>query len=188
MYREKPIPIDEKIELDPERYFISSTDLNGIITSVNIYFSKISGYSEKELIGSPHNIVRHPDMPRIIFKTMWDRIQTGKNMCAVIKNLAKDGRYYWVVTDFEILKNDIGEPIGYRAFRRAAKDETIKTVEPIYNRLLEAEKEGGILASKDELNKILRKKNMNYDDFINNEIKKSGLKGAFSGLLHKFGF
>lgn len=82
---EKPIPIDEKIELDPERYFISSTDLKGIITSVNIYFSKISGYSEKELIGSPHNIVRHPDMPRIIFKTMWDQIQTGKNMCAVIK-------------------------------------------------------------------------------------------------------
>ena len=120
-------------------------------------------------------------MPRIIFKTMWDK----SYVCC---NKSKDGRYYWVVTDFEILKNDIGEPIGYRVFRRAAKDETIKTVEPIYNRLLEAEKEGGILASKDELNKILRKKNMNYDDFINNEIKKSGLKGAFSGLLHKFGF
>ncbi len=185
---EKPTPIDEKMELDPERYFISSTDLQGIITSVNVYFSKISGYSEKELIGSPHNIVRHPDMPRIIFKIMWDRIQTGKNMCAVIKNLAKNGKYYWVVTDFEILKDNSGESIGYRAFRRAAKDETIKTVEPIYNRLLEAEKEGGILASKDELDKILKEKNMSYDDFINNEIKKSGLKGAFSGLLHKFGF
>ncbi|MCZ6133367.1 PAS domain-containing protein [Campylobacter ureolyticus] len=169
---EKPTPIDEKIELNPERYFISSTDLKGIITSVNIYFSKISGYSEKELVKSSHNIVRHPDMPRIIFKTMWDQIQTGKNMCAVIKNLAKNGKYYWVVTDFEILKNDIGEPIGYRAFRRAAKDDTIKTVEPIYNRLLESEKEGGILASKDELNKISREKNMSYDDFINNEIKK----------------
>lgn len=79
------------------------------------------------------------------------------------------------------------KPIGYRAFRRAAKDETIKTVEPIYNRLLEAKKEGGILASKDELNKILKEKNMSYDDFINNKIKKSGLKGASSGLLHKFG-
>lgn len=109
-------------------------------------------------------------MPRIIFKTMWNQIQTGKNMCAVIK--AKDGRYYWVVTDFKILKDDSGESIGYRVFRRAAKDETIKTVEPIYNRLLEAEKESWILASKDELNKILKEKNMSYDDFINNEIKK----------------
>lgn len=125
-------------------------------------------------------------MPRIIFKTMWDQIQTGKNMCALIK--AKDGKYYWIVTDFEILKDDNAEPIGYRAFRRAAKDETIKTVEPIYNRLLESEKEGGILASKDELDEILKEKNMSYEDFINNEIKKSGLKGAFSGLLHKFGF
>lgn len=95
-------------------------------------------------------------MPRIIFKTMWDQIQTGKNMCAVIK--AKDDRYYWIVTDFEILKDDSMEPIGYRAFRKVAKDETIKTVEPIYNRLLESEKEDGILASKDELNKILREK------------------------------
>lgn len=185
---EKPTPVDEKIELDPERYFISSTDLNGIITSANIYFSKISGYSEKELIGSPHSIVRHPDMPRIIFKIMWDQIQACKNMCAVVKNLAKNGKYYWVITDFEILKGDDGEPIGYRAFRRAAKDETIKTVEPIYDRLLEVEKRGGILASKDELNKILKEKNMSYDDFINNEIKKSGLKGAFGGLLRKFGF
>ncbi|VYS87658.1 Uncharacterised protein [Campylobacter ureolyticus] len=125
-------------------------------------------------------------MPRIIFKTMWDQIQTGKNMCVVIK--AKDGKYYWIVTDFEILKDDNAEPIGYRAFRRAAKDETIKTVEPVYNRLLESEKEGGILASKDELDKILKEKNMSYDDFINNEIKKSGLKGAFGGLLRKFGF
>ncbi|WP_304342304.1 hypothetical protein [Campylobacter ureolyticus] len=120
-------------------------------------------------------------MPRIIFKTMWDK----SYVCC---NKSKDGRYYWVVTDFKILKDDSGESIGYRVFRRAAKDETIKTVEPIYNRLLEAEKESWILASKDELNKILKEKNMSYDDFINNEIKKSGLKGAFGKLLQRFGF
>ncbi|NLK67067.1 MAG: PAS domain-containing protein [Campylobacteraceae bacterium] len=182
--RIKPTPIDEEIELDPKRYFISSTDLKGIITGANIYFINISGYSESELVGSPHNIVRHPDMPRTIFKIMWDQIQNGQNMCAVVKNMAKSGRYYWVVTDFEILKNEItGEPIGYRAFRKAAARDTIKKVEPLYRRIVEAEQEGGLFAGEAELKKILKEQRMTYNEFINNERKRSGL----SGLLRMIG-
>lgn len=182
---EKPTPIDEEIQLDAERHFITSTNLKGIITSANIYFIKVSGYSEYELIGSPHSIVRHPDMPRIIFKLLWQQIQSGQNMCAVVKNMAKDGRYYWVVTDFEILRDEVTKSItGYRAYRKPASKETVQSMIPIYKRLIEAEKVGGMLASEQEFNNILKEQKMSYQEFINNERKKSGIK-AFLG---KFGF
>lgn len=92
--------LDQEIELDPIRYIVSKTDPKGFITFGNIYFVKISGYSEQELIGSPHSIIRHPDMPKTIFKLMWSNIKEGKDFCGVIKNLAKDGRFYWTMTEF----------------------------------------------------------------------------------------
>ena len=96
----RPTPKDEEIELDPKRYLVSETDEKGIITYVNDYFIEVSGYSKEELIGQPHSILRHPDMPKVIFKLLWETIQTGHNINAVIKNLAKDGRYYWIFTEF----------------------------------------------------------------------------------------
>ena len=97
----KPTPIDEEIQLDPKRYIISETDEKGKITFCNDYFMEVSGYSKEELIGKPHSIVRHPDMPKVVFKLLWETISQGKNINAVVKNLAKDGRYYWIFTEFE---------------------------------------------------------------------------------------
>ncbi|QKF65414.1 PAS domain-containing protein [Campylobacter corcagiensis] len=182
----KPTPIDEMIQLDKERYLISSTNTKGIITSVNPYFKSISGYKANELVGSPHNIVRHPDMPRVIFKMMWDRIKSGKNMAAVVKNLAKDGRYYWVVTDFQVQTDENGNISGFTAFRRAADNDTIKTITSIYEKLLDAEQVGGMDASEHELNMILKQKGMSYSDFLEGVMKKSGLSGAFKGVFKKF--
>jgi len=101
----KPTPIDEEIALEPKKYIISSTDLKGNITDVNDCFVEISGYSREELIGNPHNIIRHPDMPKIVFKLMWERLKSGEDILALVKNLAKDGRYYWIFTTFESVKN-----------------------------------------------------------------------------------
>lgn len=182
----KPVPINEMIELDKDRYFISSTDTRGIITSVNPYFQSISGYSADELIGSPHNIVRHPDMPRIVFKMMWDRIKSGKNIAAVIKNMAKNGKYYWVITDFQVQTGANGEITGFTAFRRAADKDTIKMMTSIYERLLDAEQCGGMEASEHELTMILKEKGMSYSDFLDGVMKKSGLGGAFKGVFKKF--
>ncbi|QKF65417.1 PAS domain-containing protein [Campylobacter corcagiensis] len=170
----RPTPIDEMINLDKDRYFISSTDTKGIITSANPYFKGISGYSAEELLGQPHSIIRHPDMPRVIFKIMWERIQAGENMAAVVKNLAKDGRYYWVVTDFDILRDDKGDIKGYVAYRKAAPHDTIQAVIPIYKKLLEVEATGGMEASQIELTNILKSMKMRYTDFIEGEIKRSG--------------
>jgi len=103
---QKPEPIDEQIILDNTKYIESDTDLRGIITDCNDYFAEISKYSREELIGQPHNIVRHPDMPKIAFKILWDRLKKEQNINLAIKNLAKDGRYYWVFTHFDF-KRDI---------------------------------------------------------------------------------
>ena len=88
----KPTPLDVEIELDSKRYIVSETDETGKITFANDYFMEVSGYSQEELIGKPHSIVRHPDMPKVVFKLLWQTISAGKNINAVVKNLAKDGR------------------------------------------------------------------------------------------------
>ncbi|MCJ7765971.1 MAG: PAS domain-containing protein, partial [Thiovulaceae bacterium] len=108
---ERATPINEQVKLDKYTYIMSRTDTKGNIEFGNDYFFEISGYSREELMGKPHNTIRHPDMPRVIFKMMWDRLKQGKNIFALVKNLAKDGRYYWVTTKFEIRKNPMDNQI-----------------------------------------------------------------------------
>ncbi len=150
-----PKPIDEEIELENNVYIESDTDLKGIITYANDYFAKISGYTPEELIGQPHNIVRHPDMPKILFKILWDRLKEEKTFIAAIKNLAKDGRYYWVFTDFEMIRDDNGKVIGYRAIRKKISHHVTSILDPIYKKLTEIEKEGGMEASQKYLESFL---------------------------------
>jgi len=181
-----PVPIDNEIKLSDKRYIVSKTDPRGIIEYGNDYFVEISGYSEVELIGKPHSIVRHPDMPRIAFKLMWDRIKEGKNFIAVVKNLAKDGSYYWVVTDFEPKLDPItNEIISHTAFRRAAPQKAIDTMATIYAKLLEVEKEGGMEASEKYLRGFLEENQTTYDEFLHNLVQTSGLFKIFFERMKK---
>jgi len=97
---------------------ISKTDLKGNITDINRMFEKISGYTKDELIGKPHNIVRHPKMPKLIFKKMWDTIKRGKIFKGVIRNKKKDGGEYYVVANIIPIKNEKGEITEYIAIRQ----------------------------------------------------------------------
>ncbi len=152
----RPIPIDEEIELKNNVYIESDTDTKGIITYVNDYFAEISGYTKEELIGKPHSIVRHPDMPKVLFKILWDRIEQGNNFIAAVKNLAKDGRYYWVFTDFEVLKDDNDKVTGYKASRKKISKHVTDFLNTVYKKLVEIEKEGGMEASEKYLTDFLR--------------------------------
>ncbi len=181
-----PEPIENEIKLSSKRYIVSKTDAKGIIEYGNDYFVEISGYSEAELIGKPHSIVRHPDMPRVAFKLMWDRIKQGKNFMAIVKNLAKDGSYYWVVTDFEPKVDPItNEIISHTAFRKAAPQKAIDTMIPIYAKLLEIEKESGMEASEKYLRGFLEENNTTYDDFVNKLVGNTGLFKLFFTAMKK---
>ncbi|KIM10210.1 MAG: histidine kinase [Sulfurovum sp. FS08-3] len=177
--------VDEKIVLDPKKYLVSKTDTHGIIEYANDYFIEVSGYSETELIGKSHSIVRHPDTPKVIFKIMWERIQEGENFLAIIKNRAKDGRYYWIFTDFEInLDKVTNKPISYVAYRQAASDKIITQIEPLYKKLVELEKSGDIDMSQKYLIGYLEEKGKSYDEYMEQLIgnNKGMAKKFFSGV------
>jgi PAS domain S-box-containing protein len=172
-----PLPVDEQIKLNKHKYIMSRTDINGNIEFGNDYFFEISGYTANELIGRSHNIIRHPDMPKVIFKLMWERLKQGKNIFAVVKNMAKDGRYYWVTTKFEIKKHPVDNTIvGYMAFRQAASPSAVETMENLYAELREIEESGGVEASEKYLIGYLDSKRKTYDEFVDDVI---GNKGAF---------
>jgi len=155
----KPNPLNEEIKLDPKRYIVSETDAKGRITFCNDYFKEVSGYTDEELIGTPHNVVRHPDMPKVVFKLLWETISSGQNINTVVKNLAKDGRYYWIFTEFEMRKDtDTGEIIGYHASRKSISKYVIEVITKLYRELLEVEKKDGVEASEKYLNDFLKEK------------------------------
>lgn len=153
-----------------EDFIVSKTDLKGRITYCNEIFIEFSGYSEQELLGSQHNIIRHPDMPRAAFKLVWDTIQNGQEIFAYVKNMSKDGGFYWVFThitpDFD-LQNRI---IGYYSVRRYPHREAIAAVEALYRTMLDAEHQAGsrdaIAAGAAVLENALHDADMSYEQFI----------------------
>ena len=181
-----PIPNDHQIELSPTRYIVSKTDPQGFIEYGNDYFVEICGYTEAELIGQPHSIIRHPDMPKVVFKLMWDRINKAQNIMAVVKNLAKDGSYYWVVTEFEPKVDPItNEIISHTAFRKAAPQKAIDTMIPIYKKLIEIEETGGMEASEKYLHGFLEDKHTTYDAFIDDLVGNHGIFKIFFNAMKK---
>lgn len=133
----RPSPIDEEYVFE-SGLIISSTDLKGIITYANRKFCEIAGYTKDELKGKNHNIVRHPDMPKAAFQELWDTIESGKEWTGVVKNLRKDGRYYWVYSHIAPVIKD-GMTVGYTAARRPASATEVEESIPIYKEMLEKE-------------------------------------------------
>lgn len=122
---------EHKFPQDKSAKIISLTDTKGIITEVNDTFVHMCGFSREELIGQPHNIVRHPDMPAAVFKLMWNTIQQGQSFMGIVKNRAKDGGYYWVnAYIMPIIEN--GKITGYESVRTAATPEQIERASKIY--------------------------------------------------------
>ncbi len=121
------------------RLIVSRTDLAGIITHANDAFVEMSGYTREELIGAPHHILRHPDMPKIAFKGLWDDIEAGKKWHGYVKNLRKDGAYYWVyATAVPNIRN--GAIVGYTSVRRQPSRTRVNALIPVYKQWLEEEK------------------------------------------------
>lgn len=161
-----PTPNNTEKTFAENEIIVSKTDTKGIITYGNELFIKMSGYTEEELLGANHNIIRHPDMPKIVFKLLWDTVEAKKEIFAYVKNLSKDGSYYWVfanVTPSHDLKGNI---IGYYSVRRTPSRSAIDKISPIYDALIAAEKKGGMSESLKLLDSTLSSVGMSYEEFI----------------------
>ena len=164
---ERPTPIDREVQWDKTKTLISETDVKGTITNVNDVFCAVAHYSASELIGQPHNLIRHPDMPKLIFKLLWDNLKVGNNFVGVIKNLAKTGEYYWVVTDFEMRRDAMGNITHYIGRRRSVPEAAINNyLAPFYESLLKMEKIGGVELSSRFFKNYLTKQGKDYIDFV----------------------
>lgn len=152
--------------LAPSDFIVSKTDIRGNIIYGNKIFIEMSGHAEDELIGSPHSILRHPDMPAIVFKLLWERIQKKEEIFAFVKNLSKDGSYYWVFANVTVTTDHKGNVRDYHSVRRKPSPKAMEIIPNLYEKLLHAERRGGLEASKKILNAILFEKGMDYDRFI----------------------
>jgi len=134
----RPEPIDEEVIFDG-RSLITETDLKGVITFVNRKFVEMTGYSKQEAIGQPHSILRHPDMPKAGFEGMWKLIKEGKVWDGYVKNLRKDGKYYWVDVHIVPKKDENGTIIGYIASRKVTDPKRLESTILQYKKLHDAE-------------------------------------------------
>lgn len=167
----RPTPNARERVLAEEDFIVSKTDLKGTITYGNRIFIDISGYSERELLGAPHNILRHPDMPRSVFKLLWDSIQAGREINAYVKNLSSDGGFYWVFANVTPSYDERGALAGYYSVRRKPHPRALPVIADLYRTLLEAERKAGggqegMRASRNILDRTLQEKGVSYDAFV----------------------
>ncbi len=167
----KVAPTDNELVMREDDFIVSKTDLKGIITYCNRTFMEFAKYDESELLGQPHNIIRHPDMPRVIFKLLWDTIQNKNEINAYVKNMAKDGSYYWVFANVTPVLNDVGEIVGYYSVRRKPDPTVLEKVKRLYSDLLNEEnkysnRKEGMLASEKMLQNLLNEQGKSYEEFI----------------------
>lgn len=157
--------------LDQNDLIVSKTDLAGRITYANQTFLQIAGYTEQELLGKPHNIIRHPHMPRSVFKYLWDTIAAGREVFAYVINRCKNGDHYWVFAHVTPTFNASGKIIGYHSNRRAPLVSAVRQMQGIYRKLLEVESgfanpRDACQAALSALVRTLEERGQSYDEFI----------------------
>ena len=141
------IPTDVEHEVKSVDIIVSKGNEAGDVTYANPIFYKLSGYTQGELLEQPHSIIRHPDMPKIVFKFLWDNLKAGKDVKAFVKNLSKDGGFYWVLAHVRVATNPDGSFRNYVSTRKGMSASARTVIEPLYKELLAAEDAGGMDAS-----------------------------------------
>jgi len=147
-------------------FIISKTDLKGRITYTNKIFMDMAGYTEEELLGKPHNIIRHKDMPKAVFKLLWSMVQAGDEIFAFVLNKTKNNDDYWVYANVTPSFDERGKIIGYHSVRRMPNPQALEAIAPIYAKMLAAEKSGGVNAGTKILTDLLHEKGVSYNELI----------------------
>ena len=168
--KNKITPTKRELVLPEDSFISSKTNAKGILTYTNSLFIKFSGYKESELLGQQHNIVRHPDMPRVIFQLLWETLQNNREFNGYIKNMTKDGSFYWVFANVAPTFSRDNEVLGYYSVRRKPDPEKLNYIQNLYADLLDIEQQSSskeaINNSLSKLNTLLNGREKGYDEFI----------------------
>ncbi|ABD05781.1 putative PAS/PAC sensor protein [Rhodopseudomonas palustris HaA2] len=165
-------PTGKEVVFPAAELIVSKTDLKGRITYANRTFCRIAGYSEAELLGQPHSIIRHPDMPRAVFRLVWETIAAGREMFGYVKNMAHSGDHYWVFAHITPSFDDAGKIIGYHSNRRAPDRSVVETaIAPLYAEVLRIENshangKDAVEAGTRALVDFVASKKVSYDELM----------------------
>lgn len=160
--------LEEEERLTLVDIIVSQSDLEGSIIYANPIFYRVSGYPYGKLIGANHNIVRHPEMPKTIFKSLWKQLKEKQEVYCFIKNQSKENKYYWVFAYIRPSLNKDGSLRNYISIRRTISNKARAIIEPFYKQLLSVENTNGIQASEKMLKNFMEQNR--YKNQTNNEI------------------
>jgi PAS domain S-box-containing protein len=154
-----------------DEIIVSKTDVKGRIIYANEVFLRMAGYTEREILNQPHSIIRHPDMPRCVFKLLWDTIEAGREIFAYVKNRAKNGDHYWVLAHVTPTLDKHGAIISYHSNRRSPRREAVAKAEGLYRELLAIEqghpdRKAGMEAAFQAMVAKLQSVGVPYDEFV----------------------
>ena len=156
---------------DQDELIVTKTDLQGRLTYCNDVFLRVSAYPEHEMLGQPHSMIRHPDMPRAVFALLWETLRDGREIFAYVVNLAGDGAHYWVLAHVTPSLDAGGRTVGYHSSRRVPSRRALEQVRPLYARLLAEEARhsrpaDAVAASTALLGTVLAEAGASYDEYV----------------------
>ncbi|MGY1590558.1 PAS domain-containing protein [Geodermatophilus sp. SYSU D00708] len=164
-------PTGEERTFRLDELIVSKTDPRGVITYANDVFLRISGYELDEVIGQPHNLIRHPEMPRAVFALLWSTLAEDRELFAYINNLASDGAHYWVLAHVTPSYGPDGRVVGYHSNRRRPAPGAVRRIAPLYQQLLAEERrhpnaKAAVAASTRLLEELVTAQAGSYEEFI----------------------
>ena len=157
--------------LGEDEIIVTKTDPRGVLTYANDVFLRISALREDEAVGHPHNVIRHPDMPRAVFKPLWDTLKDGRELFAYVVNLASDGAHYWVLAHVTPSRDANGRVVGYHSNRRRPDPAAVSAVSEFYGRLRAEEERhsstpAALEASWRMLQQELAARGQTYEEYV----------------------
>lgn len=164
-------PTGEERTFAADELIVSKTDPRGVITYANDVFLRVGAYSLDEVIGLPHNLIRHPDMPRAVFQLLWDTLADRRELFAYIQNLAADGASYWVLAHVTPSYGADGSVVGYHSNRRRPSRRAVERIRPLYERLLAEERRhpnarAAVAASSELFGRLVAEQAASYEDLV----------------------
>jgi PAS domain S-box-containing protein len=168
---QRPRPTGRDVTFGENEIIVSKTDLRGRITYVNDVFMRVACFSEAELLGQPHSIIRHPDMPRCVFKLLWDTLAQGQEIFAYVLNMNAKGDGYWVLAHVTPSYGVNGDVVSYHSNRRKPAATAVSKARDLYRTLRDIEnapdsRKDGMQAAFDFLVSTLQQQGIGYDEFV----------------------